>query len=909
MGKATIVSGGEDGQYRVKLDFGKAQKDAAIARINARLPKLAAEIVDATTELSAQQAIEDAQKVMVYQAIEAFVAASMAIPRNEADVAKALQDHGKEAAKLMEEKGKTGPLRLALEILKDEQAGLQRELDRWLAIVVEEERDAWCADFTEDATGSVATIDVPGESAQILIAPSAPEPTASDGQLVAREVQTPAQVFWNAAALPGWQKYMPTFRVGVITVMNTDETANVTLDEAKSSAQNLDINKVTELESVEIKYMECDATVFEVGDHVVVQFEDQDWDKPKIVGFASNPKSCGGGFIFRPTNNVNTVYELASYAYWGKPFTEGGGEPLGTVKGAAPFVALQPKKGAGGALLDEYKRVRGIDGSKYGQVDWQGVALNKGVLSWSARSWDRLTFKSDGTPEYRWNQWEGGDVTDSEKSVMMVQRCRNIGTGNAVYAKLRAVKVFSGGVVEGACFSTVWGARAMVAVLRSSGGAGSDFTFVKVGSPDVVIGIYTVPANTVNLHGWYFNKSGTKARCTFASKTDQFAVEATLSSMGGVAFADVPNSRTSSDPDAYFLSASAPWNPPLSYQALSAASSASITVSGSMMETSPAFYADFYGDFGLIAVMRRTVEKAPAFDATFDITNQGTGAVSASFALNMNGPGVMTTVHLLADDGSDMSSDDIDFTYGSASEMSLSQTYATSSLGNGNYSTTIAEQAETFPPSGNTGTVGAVLDVDARALAVLIRNYQVVTEPWSYSRSVTTEPFDVSGSEVFESISMVDVTTEKVSTKSASGNASSDVSSVDASKTAVSYTGPADGTSGAPPFTAYSPMTGLQTGVPYSVSMYERSLSAWQSYTNNGGSSDMVYGMVRSLGGKVCSSTLVWVGGYYQSLGSSDPAEKGVAHVIPPVSGANDATVLAGIQAQATPWLAKLGVY
>lgn len=908
MGKATIVSGGEDGLYRVKLDFGKAQKDAAISRINARLPKLAAEIVDATTKLSAQQAIEDAQKVMVDQAIAAFVAASKAIPRNEANVAKALQDHGKEAAKLIEEKGKTGPLRLALEILKDEQAALQRELARWQAITVEEERDAWCADFTEDATGSVATIDVPGESAQVLIAPSAPAPTAAHGQLVAREVQTPAQVFWNAAALPGWQKYMPTFRVGVITTMNQDETANVTLDEAKSSAQNLDINKVTELESVEIKYMECDAAVFEVGDHVVVQFEDQDWDKPKIVGFASNPKACGGGFIFRPTNNVNTVYELASYAYWGKPFTEDN-EPLGTVKGAAPFVALQPKKGAGGALLDEYKRVRGLDGSKYGQVDWQGVALNKDVLSWSAGSWDRLTFKPDGTPEYRWNQWEGGGVTDSEKSEMMVQRCRNIGTGNAVYAKLRAVKVFSGGVVEGACFSTVWGARAMVAVLRSSVGAGSAFTFVKVGSPDVVIGVYTVPANTVNLHGWYFNKSGTKARCTFASKTDQFAVEATLSSEDDVAFVDVPNSRTSSDPDAYFLSASAPWNPPLSYQALSEASSASITVSGSMMETSPAFYADFYGDFGLIAVMRRTVEKAPAFGATFDITNQGTGAASASFALTMNGPGVMTTIHLMADDGSDMSSDDIDFTYGSAIEMSLSQTYAKSALGNGNYSTTIAEQAATFPPSGKPGTVGAVLDVDARALAVLIRNYQVVTEPWSYSRSVTTGPFDVSGSEVFESISMTDVTTEKVSTKSASGNASSDVSSVDASKTAVNYTGPADGTSGAPPFTSYSPMTGLQTGVPYSVSMYERSLSAWQSYTNNGGYGDMVYGMVRSLGGKVCSSTLVWVGGYYQSLGSSDPAEKGFSHVIPPVSGANDATVLAGIQAQATPWLAKLGVY
>lgn len=622
---------------------------------------------------------------------------------------------------------------------------------------------------------------------------------------------------------------------------------------------------------------------------------------------ASGDSYTIGGFICRPTNSVNTVYEVGQYRYWGKPYTEAN-KPLGTPMGTKPFLVIQPKKGQNGTLLDEYKVTKGIDGAKYGQIDWQGDDVERDVLSWSAGSWDRLTFNAAGQPQYRWNQWEGGNVTDSEKSEMMVQRCRNIGTGNAVYAKLRAVKVFSGGVVEGACFSTVWSARSMVAVLRSSVGAGSAFTFVKVGSPDVVIGIYTVPANTVNLHGWYFNKSGTKARCTFASKTDQFAVEATLSSVDEVAFADVPNSRTSSDPDAYFLSASAPWNPPLSYQALNEASSAISTVSGSMMETSPAFYADFYGDIGLIAVMRRTVEKAPAFGATFDITNRGTGSESASFDLNMNGPGIMTTVHLLADNGSDMSSHDIDFTYGSAIEMSLSQTYAKSALGNGNYSTTIAEQAAGVPPSGKPGTVGAVLDVDARALAVLIRNYQVVTGPWSYSRSVTTGPSDVSGSEVFGSISMVDVTTEKVSTKSASGNASSDVSSVDASKTAVNYTGPADGTSGAPPFTSYSPMTGLQTGVPYSVSMYERSLSAWQSYTNNGGSSDMVYGMVRSLGGKVCSSTLIWVGGYYQSLGESAVAEKGFAHIIPAVDGSTDATIIVNTQDQPIPWLAKLGV-
>lgn len=38
--------------------------------------------------------------------------------------------------------------------------------------------------------------------------------------------------------------------------------------------------------------MTCNAKAFEEGDEVVVQFESQSWEKPRVIGFLSNPKPC-----------------------------------------------------------------------------------------------------------------------------------------------------------------------------------------------------------------------------------------------------------------------------------------------------------------------------------------------------------------------------------------------------------------------------------------------------------------------------------------------------------------------------------------------------------------------------------------------------------------------------------------
>lgn len=185
----------------------------------------------------------------------------------------------------------------------DDLTAARAHLNTRIAVLVEVlkpvERSAWCADYTDNATGEVATLEIPGEDKALLIAPGALKPEPEDGALAAREAQSAEQVFFNAAILPGWQKFKPTYRRGTITAKNDiADTADVTLEATdKSSAQNLAINQTPTLAAVPVKYMSCNAGAFEVGDRCVIKFKDQDWAQPQVVGFVDNPKACGAALL------------------------------------------------------------------------------------------------------------------------------------------------------------------------------------------------------------------------------------------------------------------------------------------------------------------------------------------------------------------------------------------------------------------------------------------------------------------------------------------------------------------------------------------------------------------------------------------------------------------------------------
>lgn len=157
----------------------------------------------------------------------------------------------------------------------------------------------WCVDVTEDMTGTVGTIEVPGERGTFVNIHSDNVHTpARDGKLQKAGAGKTAAVIWNLAMLPGWQKYKPTYRYGTITSLTISESeggtdyCDVTLEASVSTQQSLDVNQTTTLSNVPIEYMDCNGAGFKIGDVVVVQFTNQDWNSPKVIGYKTKPKYC-----------------------------------------------------------------------------------------------------------------------------------------------------------------------------------------------------------------------------------------------------------------------------------------------------------------------------------------------------------------------------------------------------------------------------------------------------------------------------------------------------------------------------------------------------------------------------------------------------------------------------------------
>ena len=82
-----------------------------------------------------------------------------------------------------------------------------------------------------------------------------------------------------------------------------DPQESLTLPYSNRSVQSNGLNWVGKgllIEDVPIEYMECNASAFKADDRIVVHFEGSDWDKPRVIGFESEPAACG---------NIICVYE------------------------------------------------------------------------------------------------------------------------------------------------------------------------------------------------------------------------------------------------------------------------------------------------------------------------------------------------------------------------------------------------------------------------------------------------------------------------------------------------------------------------------------------------------------------------------------------------------------------------
>jgi len=182
------------------------------------------------------------------------------------------------------------------------------------AIPESETITAWCADLTEDLTGDVGLIEVPGESVAFNIQPgyedNAEYDPARDGQLTPTMAMSSAAAFYNLAMLPGWQKWKPTFRYGTITAISGD-TADVSLESATSTQQSLGVNQAASLNDVPVQYMNCHGAAFEVGDDVLVKFNGQDWSSPVVVGFRDHPRACAL-YIWAQVDALFVIWDMSA---------------------------------------------------------------------------------------------------------------------------------------------------------------------------------------------------------------------------------------------------------------------------------------------------------------------------------------------------------------------------------------------------------------------------------------------------------------------------------------------------------------------------------------------------------------------------------------------------------------------
>ena len=189
--------------------------------------------------------------------------------------------------------------------------------------------EAWCADYSTKLPigAEVATIEVPGEPAEVLIYPQAQgegmHHAPRDGIVSMRAWQAPEQAYLNAALLPGWQRHRPTYRFGILFNLDREQNlCDVQLSPFdRSSAQGLRINPGEPLQqwvlrNVPITYMQCHGEAFEEGDEVVVRFLDQSWSRPVVIGVRRFPRRCAKISDVLLTQTIHLMVKGSDATHW-----------------------------------------------------------------------------------------------------------------------------------------------------------------------------------------------------------------------------------------------------------------------------------------------------------------------------------------------------------------------------------------------------------------------------------------------------------------------------------------------------------------------------------------------------------------------------------------------------------------
>lgn len=288
MGKARILSAQGDGLYSIEILEDRTRAESLKQRALQRIAEIDDELAALESEWEQARLAVDAAAAAQDQAIEQHQAEILATGESSVD----LQTY---AQAVLEAAAARDAIRTRIAGLNLERLSRQGWVDRVDALPPLRTQQAWCADYTEDLSGEVATAEVPGEIGTVIIKPGFEDAAAwnpsADGAIQPALAGTPASVFYNLAMMPGWQKWRPTFRIATISNINED-LCDIALDPATSSQQGLNVNAQGSYSGVPIYYMDCNGAAFESGDRVLVAFSGNT-DQPMVVGFEREPKECG----------------------------------------------------------------------------------------------------------------------------------------------------------------------------------------------------------------------------------------------------------------------------------------------------------------------------------------------------------------------------------------------------------------------------------------------------------------------------------------------------------------------------------------------------------------------------------------------------------------------------------------
>lgn len=310
MGKARILEALGEGRYTIEVIESRERAEVAKQQAQERIWRLELEIIDLDNKIYQEQLAVNAAADKQNEAIAKY--------RQELDeLGESSVQLNEHAEALIRAAGKRDTLvneRRAKQMLVRADEAL---IARVNSLPPLRQMQAWCADYTEELEGEVATAEVPGEIGQVLIKPGFDGGEDSplkgnawsaekDGAIQPALSGTPASVFYNLAMLPGWQKWRPTYRIATITSIDGD-ACSIELEAASSSQQGLGVNAQSSYSDVPILYMDCNGGAFEEGDRVLVAFAGN-VDGPTVVGFESEPKSCVVGFDMQPYANWRRVF-------------------------------------------------------------------------------------------------------------------------------------------------------------------------------------------------------------------------------------------------------------------------------------------------------------------------------------------------------------------------------------------------------------------------------------------------------------------------------------------------------------------------------------------------------------------------------------------------------------------------